>query len=131
MQLNGNKLKLQKPFRREIDVKIQEGEPTSEFFEEIGQELKGLGLYGPETVDFYRVLGRKDRVLIHAVEANQYFKDSGRFNSFIRLRRDHLTKLGATSSKEISEPDYLEWVKTPKPQKTDKDTLFQFGQTED
>jgi len=93
---------------------VREKVEKSEFLEKIEEELKEIDMLNPVTIDFYRVLGRRERVLIHAIEPHQYFKDIDQFDSFIRLRRDHLTKLGVSTSIEVSEPDYLAWAKTPK-----------------
>ena len=90
--------------------------------QEIDEELKGLEMWNPETIDFYRVLGSKDRLLIHPLSS--YFRDTQSYTSFIRLRRDHLTKLGAENSIEIGETDYLQWQKSHKPQKGAEDVLF-------
>jgi len=90
--------------------------------QEVEEELKSLELWNPETIDFYRVLGAKDRLLIHPLSS--YFQDTQSYTSFIRLRRDHLAKLGVQSSIEIGDTDYLHWQKTHKPQQTSDDVLF-------
>lgn len=48
-------------------------------------------------IDFYNVFAAKDldkdanqRKLVYLLEQKDYFKDISDFNSFVRLRKDHL-----------------------------------------
>ena len=48
---------------------IREEKQESEFMQEVEDKLKSLELWNPETIDFYRVLGLKDRLLIHPLSS--------------------------------------------------------------
>jgi hypothetical protein len=76
---------------------------------EVEANLSEMGLWQPETIDFYRVLGRRDRQLIHSLP--DAFKDTRTYPAFVRLRREHLNKLGADTCVEIGEHDYEGWKK--------------------
>ena len=61
-----------------------------------------LGLKQQKFLDFYLIAGADNlrstdpslRKLIYLIEKRDFFKDTRTFSSFVRLRQDHLQKLG-------------------------------------
>jgi hypothetical protein len=73
------------------------------------------------------VLGSKDRLLIHEIPNSHFFKDTETYSSFIRLRREHLERLGVQENIEIGLQDYLKWQKQISIQSPNEEVLFQMG----
>ena len=73
-----------------------------EFIEEVNQNLSDKALSHDKNVDFYEVIAAKnlessnpkDRLCLYLNDITNYSWDTKEYNSFVRLRRDHLEKLG-------------------------------------
>ena len=147
--LNGKKLGLKSPFPENLPLEISV-EPYvpfegGEFCEELEKYLKMAKFDGPKTIDFYQTVGsknlestkRSERICLFLNDKSDLFLDTFHHNSYIRLRRDHLNKLGHENieENEIDENNYHSW-KTSQNQESDKidesdendeqEILFQF-----
>jgi len=101
--LNGKKLGLTTPFSQNLPVDI-EVEPYLEsmdsFEQDIASSLQENNILNPKLLDFYQSItssnleDKKLRQVLFLNSSSQVFTDTHQLNAFIRLRRDHLHKLG-------------------------------------
>jgi hypothetical protein len=47
---------------------VSEESEVTPFLKEVEESLSEQELWDPQTIDFYRVLGKKDRILIHPLD---------------------------------------------------------------
>lgn len=113
----GKKFGLKRPFNdvipKEIIILNKYSRGSSEdydrFLNEVNECLKDM--VSDETFDYYRVIAKKDRFMVYLNQPSEYFEDSKTYNSFVRLRRDHLDKLGANDRVELCFDEYKKWSK--------------------
>ena len=120
--LNGNKLGLKTPLQENLpsEIEIEPYMPfeNDNFSKQLQSFLKENKFSEPKTIDFYQSIGCKnlnggklDRTIIFLNGQNEAFVDTGSHSSYIRLRRDHLNKLGHTNilQNEIDQNEYEIW----------------------
>jgi hypothetical protein len=125
VKLNGGKLGLKRAFDDNMPVntsssfpwKPDNNEEYLAFVRELDESLQKLGLKQQKFIDFYLVLGAQNldetekslRKMIYFSEKRDFFRDTKTYNSFVRVRRDHLKKLGVSSYIEVSYEEFAQW----------------------
>lgn len=117
VMLNGNRLGLRAPFRPDLRVAATEADEAvyvpdrgarAEFETQLQSALKSLGIADASTVDFYPIIASvsksssepSDRVFIYSVDPEDELT-GGSTSAYVRLRRDHLERLGLKPKQRI------------------------------